>query len=276
MKLTDCFGKAILALTAIMAMLLVSCGGSRDDSLFFDEETFPTEEGASDILLDQQAEESDLQADEAEVLRLLGITKEEKTAVPEEKASTGTTAGEATPLEAELSKLERQVTEKDRELESIRAELNAKSDRISNLEQELRQAGSRKVSTQPIAGGSSEFKLGYQHALTMYNSHDYRAAIQEFERLLSIDATNSLSDNCQYWIGECYYGLANYNEAIIEFEKVFNHANSNKYDDAQLKLGLCYMQLGDNAKARAEFERLLTNYPDSEYVTKADQYLSGL
>ena len=47
-------------------------------------------------------------------------------------------------------------------------------------------------------------------------------------------------------------------------------------DDAQLKLGLCYWKLGDTERARQEFERLISDYPNSEYVGKAQQYLSKL
>ena len=85
-----------------------------------------------------------------------------------------------------------------------------------------------------------------------------------------------LSDNCQYWIGESYYGLRNYNQAIAEFEKVFSFANSNKIDDAQLKLGVCYLRLGDKAQARNEFDRLLSAYPSSEYKPVAQRYIARL
>lgn len=268
--------KVFLTFATLTAILLMSCGGTRDDSLFLDDETFPTEETASDILLDDQLQATDSQADEAEVLRLLGITPAEQSASTTEPAQSDVSSNNASSIQEEVTKLENQLAVKDREIESMRVELNAKSGRISDLEKEMRQSKRSGTYAQPMARGSSEFEMSYQHALSLYNNRDYRAAIQEFERLLSTSSTNSLSDNCQYWIGECYYGLANFNEAIIEFNKVFNHTNSNKYDDAQLKLGLCYLRLGDRAKARAEFERLLTNYPDSEYANKADQYITGL
>lgn len=85
---------------------------------------------------------------------------------------------------------------------------------------------------------------------------------------------NKLADNAQYWIGECYYSLKNYQRAIIEFEKVFSFPNSNKNDDAQFKLGLCYAAIGNRVKAREEFQRLIDYFPKSEYVTRAKQFLN--
>ncbi|MBN1542848.1 tetratricopeptide repeat protein, partial [candidate division KSB1 bacterium] len=120
------------------------------------------------------------------------------------------------------------------------------------------------------------FQERYDAALQLYESRKYLQALQIFDELLQTSGKTDLLDNCQYWKGECYYGLGQYNQAIVEFEKVFAHNGSNKYADAQLKLGLCYQRLGNTEKARAEFQTLLTNYPDSEYVSLAERYLRNL
>ena len=99
---------------------------------------------------------------------------------------------------------------------------------------------------------------------------------QKFESLLSQNRNNSLSDNAQYWIGESYYGLGEYQKAITAFEKVFTFSNSNKDDAAQLKLGLCYMKLNDNVKAREELEKLISDYPTSESVGLARRLLNQI
>ena len=133
------------------------------------------------------------------------------------------------------------------------------------------------ISTDYVYPGiKGNYKEDYQMALEEYYNRNYKQAIQMFEELLARDSSNSLADNCRYWIGECYYGLGNYNQAIIEFTKVFSFTKSNKMDDAQLKLGLCYWRLGDRDRAVQEFERLVNEYPDSEYVEKAREFLSKL
>jgi len=120
------------------------------------------------------------------------------------------------------------------------------------------------------------FQERYQEARQLYLGKKYRDAIQKFQALLDENMRHSLSDNCQYWIGESYWGLGDYQQAAIAFEKVFTFQNSNKDPDAQLKLGLCYRLLGDKERAKQEFQKLIDHYPSSEYVSLARKYLAEL
>ncbi len=205
--------------------------------------------------------------DEAEVLRLLGISKEEAS----EQTSEQEQPEEAEVLNTEINLLENQLDKKDSEISNLKSEIALKDQKINELQTNL-----ESTSQTERYSATGSFKEEYNIALSEYNSRNYKSAINRFQTLLSRDYNNSLSDNCQYWIGESYYGLANYNQAIVEFTKVFSFNKSNKFDDAQLKLGLCYYRLGDKQKAREEFERLVSDYPNSEYVGKAKQYLSQI
>ncbi len=139
-------------------------------------------------------------------------------------------------------------------------------------------AGSGSYDTQEKTAGmerdTRSFTTKYNEAFQFYKDHQYLEAIQKFKNLISENSNHKLSDNCQYWIGECYYDMKNYEQAIISFEKVFSFTDSNKDDDAQLKLGICYHRLNQNDKAKEEFQRLITYYPDSEYVSVARSYLN--
>ena len=130
--------------------------------------------------------------------------------------------------------------------------------------------------TPPPASAKGGFAAQYQSALQMYKTRKYSDAIQHFETLLSTDSKNSLSDNCQYWIGECYYSMGNFQQAVMAFEKVFTFSNSNKDDDAQLKIGMCYLKMNDKAKAKSELQKLIDAYPSSEYVSVARRLLASL
>ncbi|MBC8278420.1 MAG: tetratricopeptide repeat protein [FCB group bacterium] len=118
----------------------------------------------------------------------------------------------------------------------------------------------------PVAAASGDFEERYRMALAKFNQVDYKQAKTMFKNLLMQNRNHSLSDNCQYWIGESHYALKEYQQAIIEFEKVLTFADTNKDDDAQLKLGLCYLRLNDNASAKRELTRLIANYPKSEFT----------
>jgi len=128
----------------------------------------------------------------------------------------------------------------------------------------------------PVSTVPGDFEEGYRMALAKFNQVDYKQAKTLFKNLLIQNRSNSLSDNCQYWIGECHYALKEYQQAIIEFEKVLTFADTNKDDDAQLKLGLCYLRLNDNASAKRELTRLIANYPKSEFTELGRKLLEEL
>lgn len=120
---------------------------------------------------------------------------------------------------------------------------------------------------------SKSFKDRYQEAFTLHQKNRNVEAIEIFRQLIAEDRTNELSDNAQYWLGECYYSLKQYSRAVIEFEKVLSFANTNKDDDAQIKIALCYLSLGNRKKANEQFQILIDRYPRSEFVAKARQYM---
>jgi len=247
-------------LLAISLSFLFSCAGTQSDP-YAEEELFPgeNEKGTS------------AESEEDEVLRLLGITDEDTQSEPQQEPERQSTA-----LENEIRDLENKVAEQDRQLDNLKSELDKKEDQIKAEQTKLTQSSTAAEYTRPAVRPSTSFRSRYDQALALYNSRRYRESISAFNQLLASGGDNSLLDNCQYWKGECYYGLMNYEQAILEFQKVFAFPNSNKLDDAQLKLGLCYIQLDNRTQARSEFNKLLQEYPDSEYRGRARDYLSRL
>ncbi len=236
-------------------------------------------------------------ADEREVLRLLGITPGPDTTATAPKQSTKTETAvsnatekpEATPattpseprlqqLKQQLAALEQQLETKDATIQQLQSELQQREAQLAQLrgKGQTRPSRSSRVARASAGTLAGDYKSRYQQALEAYYARRYKEALQAFRELLNEDDRNPLADNAQYWIGECYYGLGEYSQAIAEFEKVFTFPNSNKADDAQLKLGVTYLRLGNRARAREEFERLIANYPNSEYVSTARRYLSKL
>ena len=177
-------------------------------------------------------------------------------------------------LQGEISTLEQQLLNKEAEIANLKSDIASKDQRIDELETNV-SSGAHSTSAQPL-NVTGDFLQDYQTGLATYQNRDYKQAVATFEDLLLRGENNSYIDNCQYWIGESYYGLGNYNQAVVEFTKVFAFMKSNKSDDAQLKLGLCYWKLGDKDKAREEFQRLMSDYPQSEYIQKAEQFISSL
>ncbi len=280
-------GRLVLAvfLLAVSAGL-IACGGGKKDT------AVATDDSAGmdiDQLLgiDQQQEETpaaDKKADdEAEVLRLLGISPEESRDEPADQQNTEAEAGSVRELQEKIRRLERELAEKEVVIADLRNDLEEKDRRLTMLQTQALAGKSSAPQPTASAGGADvsaasggSFKARYDRALSLYKARRYKDAIAAFSELLAENPNHSLSDNCQYWIGEAYYGLGNYEQAIAEFEKVYSYPNSNKLDDAIIKLGVTYLKLGNREAARSQFEQLIANYPKSEFVELARSYLAKL
>ncbi len=266
----------VMMLSFFSVLFLSSCAGTRQEDSSFEDELFGEDEleGIDDMVLS----DLDASSDEDEVLRLLGISEDnndnsQSFSQTEYAESTNVATRPSGNLEEQVNYLEDEAQRKDIEMSNLKADIAERERRIQELQNQLAQNGG----TLPSSGSATgSFKGQYEQALNNYRTRNYRTAIQQFDVLLSQNATNTLVDNCQYWKGECYYALSDYNQAILEFQKVFMYGESNKIDDAQLKLGLCYLRLGDKQRSRTEFEKLISNYPDSEFVSRAQTYMSRL
>ena len=116
----------------------------------------------------------------------------------------------------------------------------------------------------------------YRAAREQYNNRQYERALELFTELVRKAPRSNLADNSQYWMGECYYGLGKFRQALTEFTKVFAYPNTEKSDDAQLKIARCYLALGEQKSTLIAFQKLLDEYADSEYVDVARKEMTYL
>jgi tol-pal system protein YbgF len=264
----------------VSSFFLFGCGSSRNEAA----------DGMSD---DEAARQQELDEIEA----LLGITPEEKQAAEQqskkdddllglldadavpvkEQTRTTTTATPPADVDKQVKDLQAQLEKKDLLIADLKAQIRNQSEQIYQLESRKQPATGPVYSAGTVSDvAPGEYQQRYQQALDLFHSAQYKSARENFQSLLASDAGNSLSDNAQYWIGECNYAMRQYKKAIMDFEKVFTFPQSNKNADAQFKLGLCYERLGDAAKAREEFQRLIDVYPNSDYVARAREHLGSL
>ena len=126
------------------------------------------------------------------------------------------------------------------------------------------------------AAGTTAFDAAYERARTKFEKRSYQAAIDEFSALLAEYPDHRLADNCQYWIGESYFGLKEYQKAVVEFQKVFSYSETDKHDDAQLMVGLSYVRSNQAELAQKAFGTFLDNYAGSEYTSVAKRYYRNI
>lgn len=185
-------------------------------------------------------------------------------------------------LAQRLTDLEKRVstsqTDESASIQEIRETLVFLSDQLSRLDMSVQTRTPR-----PIPKGASVFKPGgfnisssYNAALSNYKAKQYEAAINSFMELLTVAPTSSLADNAQYWIGECYDALGNYDQALTAFNKVFNYPKSNKLSDAHVKIGLIYVKMNRNDLAKEELKAVIDNYPGTNAASIATSKLKSL
>jgi tol-pal system protein YbgF len=182
-------------------------------------------------------------------------------------------------LKEDIARLEGSVEDLSNQTAELSKRTNNIDNRVSLMSQEVRGTKMEQpkapptTPTQPITG---DVQSAYNRALDDYYNREFDRAIDKFSQIIAKYPGNTLADNSQYWLAECYYGLEDFSRAIEEFRKVFSYSDTEKDDDAQLKLGFCYAQVGDATQAVTEFRKLLNLYPDSEFVPVANTKIKEL
>ncbi len=207
-------------------------------------------------------------------------------AVAAQEAAAGQTKQSAEPLaeslylstQARYEALQAKLRARQATLDSLKRVLASANSEVTRLEEQVKQARTvqvpREQQAAPIA--LSGYEEQYRATLALAESQNFERAIAGFERLIASNRQHPLADNCQYWIGQCYFDLGRYEEAIAAFLKVFSFTATDKYDDAHLMICKSYLALGERAAARAELNSFLLHHPTSEYRSVALALLRGL
>jgi len=279
-------GTSLFSLLLAVAGLFLVCSGSRQ--LQIEDEPLAEEESdeayKDDLLKRLELLEGESQA---------GGTQENAEAASSEGATLASANGETNDAEssfltpelfqgmnAEVQQLETLAVNKNRAIDSLRAELEEKNYQSAAMQTA---ASTRQLTGKPLPRGvdnsavlNSEYGLSYQDALDDFYVRRFDSAIRKFRELIAQNDNHPLADNCQYWIGESHFAMGKYYEAVAEFQKVYVFAKSNKTNDAQLMIGLAFLKSGEKDMARAELSMLTSFNPQSDSAKKAQRYLRQL
>ncbi len=117
------------------------------------------------------------------------------------------------------------------------------------------------------------FKSSYMD-LTLGN---YDLAIQGFKNFLVRYPNAENLASAHYYLGESYYSMSRYLEAVAEFQTVIkDHPRSRYAPPSYLKSGNCYQQLGESQLGERAFRELISLYPRSEEAEQARIALQDL
>ena len=117
----------------------------------------------------------------------------------------------------------------------------------------------------------------YKNAKQTYEGKDFAAAREKFKAFLVVYPKGELSDNAQFWIGECYYSEKEYEKAIIAYDDVLKKfPKGDKVPSALLKQALCWQELGDKTFAQSLLKRVISEHPRTQQAKIAKEKLKGI
>lgn len=121
-------------------------------------------------------------------------------------------------------------------------------------------------------------KKAYDAAFNDYMGGQYDLAIAGFEFYIKSFPTSPFADDAQLNIGNSYFAMGNFKEAVTALQKVISgYAQSDSVAAAYYKLGQSYEALKQVDLARRAYETLIKSFPnDVNYPQLAKQRLDSL
>lgn len=117
----------------------------------------------------------------------------------------------------------------------------------------------------------------YDDSLAAYKDGKYKSAIGGFRNFLKKYSKSDLKDNAQFWIGECYMGLKEHEQAILAYQEVIKrYPNGNKVPNAMLRQALAFYEIKDNISARLLLRKVIEKYPNSSEAQIAKNKLEAI
>lgn len=111
----------------------------------------------------------------------------------------------------------------------------------------------------------------YRHAMDLYESGNYKAAMIKFEEAVIDDPDNT---TWQFYYAICQLASGNTEFAIADFQEVMQLNDPTFSDPSAWYLGLAYVKAGQKAKAQKLFKAIASS--DLPYKNKAAEILKKL
>jgi tol-pal system protein YbgF len=190
---------------------------------------------------------------------------------------------EVDALRTELRELRGQLEVQTHELESLKTrnrEALADTDkRLRDLERKATPAATAAPETAgPVAApASADEQQQYDAAFALMKQGQYEKAAKAFREFIAKHPSSDLAGNAQYWVGEAYYVVRNFKQAIDDFTKVVDkYSTSSKVADALLKIGYSQQELGALDKARAALQQVVSRFPNTVSAKSAEKRLADI
>ncbi|HET8870561.1 MAG TPA: tol-pal system protein YbgF [Aquabacterium sp.] len=113
-------------------------------------------------------------------------------------------------------------------------------------------------------------KKQFEDALSKIRSQDFAGAAASLNAFLQRYPATGYKESAYYWLGNAYYGAAQYKDAIASFKQLIattpDHARA---PEAMLSIANCYSDLKDTKMLRKTLDEVIKEYPQSEAAQAA-------
>jgi tol-pal system protein YbgF len=117
----------------------------------------------------------------------------------------------------------------------------------------------------------------YESALSRFKGGKSEEALAGFKHFLANYPKSKLADNAQFWIGECYFSLRQYEQAILAYQEVIkNYPGGNKVPNAMLRQALAFNEIKDATSAKLLLKKIIKTYPNSSEAKIAEAKLKTM
>ena len=114
-------------------------------------------------------------------------------------------------------------------------------------------------------------------ARDLYEQGKYREAYQIYEKIANTGGNDPATINARYMMGECLFGLKEYDQAILDYQAIItNHPSSSKAPTAMLRQAIAFESLNDKDTAKILYRKILASYKESPEALQAQKKLDTL
>jgi TolA-binding protein len=113
-------------------------------------------------------------------------------------------------------------------------------------------------------------------ALEKIKNKDFSSAVDELTSLIQKEKKPDQLATYQYWLGESYFGLKDYNKALQHYNTVLKTPGSTMKDEAQAMTAEILIRSGQVAEAKKAYQALIDKYPGSQFIPRAKKMLQQL
>jgi len=200
------------------------------------------------------------------------------------KDDVGTTSAAVTGLRKQMQTQEKQgeglASDLGRQLRGISEKLDGTDQRLSTLAERVSELRLKTADANPNVPGRESAPAAdelYNASYKDFLSGNYEMSLEGFQKFLRYYSKTERGAEAQYYVGESFYGLKRYGDAIKAFDELAGtYPGAQANAPAQFKSGLAFMEMNDRPAAIARFQTVVTKYPETPEANLARKRLELL